>query len=457
MKAPMSVDRSRLPVPGRTPPFAFPSIERSALASGLRVWSVRHVSIPVATIMLLVRRGAADDPPGREGLAAITADMLDEGTGTLSSIDVHESLARIGAQLDSDIGPDATLLTVTVLSRFLQPAISMLADIVVRPSMREEDFARVRQQRLHRLVQLRDMPGAVADRAIMRLLYGVHPYGHTPLGNEGSLSALTVDEARAFHAGQLRPADATLVVAGDCNHAEVVALVDAAFGGWTGATTTSPPVATPLPTPPRLNFIARPGAPQSELRIGHVAVARGTPDYHALVAANMVLGGQFVSRINLNLREGKGFTYGARTAFDFRRLPGPFLLQVSVQTAATAEAIHESLGEIADIRERRPVSSDELALGVAALTRGYARNFETAEQLARAATQLALYDLPDNYFDEFVGRVERVTADEVTRVTRKYLDPNRLTTLVVGDYGAVAGDLPPLDLGAPSMLAADTF
>jgi predicted Zn-dependent peptidase len=453
----MTVDRSRLPVPGRTPPFHFPQIERSTLASGLRVWTVRHVSIPVATVMLLVRRGAADDPTGKEGLAAITADMLDEGTGALSSIEIHEALARVGAQLDSDIGPDATLMTLTVLSRFMAPAVSLLADIVVRPSMREEDFTRVRQLRLHRLLQLRDMPGAVADRAIMRLLYGAHPYGHTPLGGEASLTALTVDDVRAFHARWVRPADATLVIAGDCEHAEVVTLAERAFADWTGDGKLPYPEASALPGPPRLNVIPRPGAPQSELRIGHVAVARNTPDYHALVAANMVLGGQFVSRINLNLREEKGFTYGARTAFDFRRLPGPFLLQVSVQTGATAEAIHESIAEIAGIRDSRPVSPEELALGVAALTRGYARNFETAEQLARAATQLALYDLPDSYFDEFVSRVEQITVDDVTRVARQYLDPARLTTLVVGDYSVVGRDLPKLDLGAPSILAADTF
>ena len=453
----MTVDRSRLPVPGRTPPFSFPAIERSVLGNALRVWSVRHVSIPVATVMLLVRRGAASDPPGREGLAAITADMFDEGTGTLSSIDLHESLARIGAQLDSDIGPDATLLTLTVLSRFLGPAISILADMVVRPSMREEDFTRIRQLRLHRLMQLKDMPGAVADRAIMKLIYGSHPYGHTPLGGETSLSGLTIDDVRAFHSTQIRPADATLVVAGDCTHDEVTSIAAHVFGDWTGAATTPLPTASALPVPPRLNIIARPGAPQSELRIGHVAVARNTPDYHALVSANMVLGGQFVSRLNLNLREQKGFTYGVRTSFDFRRLPGPFMLQVGVQTAATAEAIHESIREIVDIRERRPVSSDELALGVAALTRGYARNFETAEQLARAATQLALYDLPDTYFDEFVDRVERVTVDDVTRVARQYLDPARLTTLVVGDYPAIAADLAKLDLGTPSTLAVDAF
>jgi zinc protease len=453
----MTVDRSRLPVPGKTPPFHLPAIERSSLRSGLRVWSVRHVSIPVATVMLLVRRGAADDPAGKEGLAAITADMLDEGTGPLSSIEIHEALARVGAQLDTDIGPDATLLTVTVLSRFLRPALSLLADIVVRPAMREEDFERVRQLRLHRLVQLRDMPGAVADRAFMRLLYGQHPYGHTPLGGEASLSALTVDDVRAFHAGYVRPGDATLVVAGDCDHGNVEEIAADAFGGWTGISTTPLPVAPEPPSPSRLSIVPRPGAPQSELRIGHIAAARSTPDYHALVAANMVLGGQFASRINLNLREEKGFTYGARTSFDFRRLPGPFSLQVSVQTAATAEAIHESIAEIAGIRAAHPVSPDELALGVAALTRGYARNFETAEQLARAVTQLALYDLPDTYFDEFVPRVESVSVADVTRVTQQYLDPERLITLVVGDYGAVAKDLPGLNLGMPSILAADTF
>ncbi len=453
----MTVDRSRLPEPGKTPPFHFPAIERSTLASGLRVWTVRHVSIPVATVMLLMRRGAANDPPGREGLAAITTDMLDEGTRELSAIEIHEALARVGAQLDSDIGPDATLLTLTVLSRFLSPALSLLSGIVVRPSLREDDFNRVRQLRLHRLMQLRDMPGAVADRAFMRLLYGSHPYGHTPLGSEASLSALTVDDVRAHHASHIRPGDATLVVAGDCTHAEIVRLAEELFGGWTGVPDAAPDGGAALPQATRLNIVPRPGAPQSELRIGHVAVARNTPDYHALVAANMVLGGQFVSRINLNLREHKGFTYGARTAFDFRRLPGPFSLQVSVQTGATAEAIHESLEEIAGIRGARPVTADELSVGVAALTRGYARNFETAEQLARAATQLALYDLPETYFDEYVQRVEAVTAAEVMRVAYEHLDPARLTTLVVGDYAVVSRDLPQLNLGVPTVLAADTF
>ena len=453
----MKVDRSRLPEVGQARLFRFPQIDRSSLPSGLRVWTVRHPSIPVVTIMLLVRRGAADDPPGKDGLAAITLDMLDEGSGGRSAIEMHEALARLGAQLDSDVGSDATLLTVTSLGRFAEPTLTLLADIAARPSLTEADFVRVRQLRLHRLTQLRDMPGAVADRAFVRLLYGSHPYGHTPLGSERALSLMTVDDVRAFHAAALRPSEATLIAVGDCDHESIHRSVSAAFAGWDGTASAGASVAAGTPDPARLNVVPRPGAPQSELRIGHVAVARHTPDYYALVAANMVLGGQFVSRINLNLREDKGFTYGARTAFDFRRLPGPFSLQVSVQTAATVQAVEESLGEIAAIRGPRPVTPDELLLGIAALTRGYARNFETAEQIARALAQLALFDLPDDYFAEFVPRIEQVTVDDVSRVAARHLDPARLTTLIVGDFEAFAGGLARLGLGAPIVLSADTF
>ena len=457
MKAEAHALRSRLPEPGAARAFYFPPIERSSLPNGLGVWTVAHTAIPVVTVVLLVRRGSADDPPGMDGLAALTVDMLDEGTGGCSAIEFHESLARIGAQLDSDIGPDAAVLTLTALSRFSGDAVRLLADMTARPALTDRDFERVRQLRIHRLTQLRDMPGAVADRAFVKLLYGAHPYGHTPLGSEQTLATITVDDVRAFHRAAIRPADAILIVVGDCRHDEVRRIAGEAFASWEGAAgSRSAPVAA-LPRPARVSIVPRRKAPQSELRIGHVAVARDTPDYHALVATNMVLGGQFVSRINLNLRQDKGFTYGARTSFDFRRMPGPFSLQVSVHTATTARAIAESLAEIEGIRGGRPVTVDELALGVAALTRGFARNFETGEQIARAVSQIALYDLPDDYFDRFVPAVERVTADDVTRVAARHLDPDRLTVLVVGDVDAVGSDLAQLRLGEPLVLAPETF
>jgi zinc protease len=455
------VDRSRLPEPSAARPFTFPSIVKSALPNGLRVWSVRHTAVPIVSYMLLVRSGSSSDPDGKEGLAAIVADMLDEGSKGRSAIEMHEALARLGAQFDTDIGADAALLSVTTLARYCDRGLELLADMVARPSLTEADFARVRQLRLHRLTQLRDIPGAVADRTFMRLLYGSHPYGHTPMGTEESVATLTVDDVRTFHRRTIRPETSTLIAVGDCDHEQIERLALQAFDGW-GDALDNPAAATgwPLDTPAsgtRLVVVPRAGAPQSELRIGHIAVSRSTPDYHALVAVNMVLGGQFVSRINLNLREDKGLTYGARTSFDFRKLPGPFSLQVSVQTAGTALAIEESINELAAIRGPRPATADELSLGVAALTRGYARNFETAEQIARAATQIALYDLPDDYFAQFVPRLERITPSEVTRAASEHLHPEQLLTLIVGDLDAIGKDLDQLGLGPAVILPAESL
>jgi predicted Zn-dependent peptidase len=455
--AAVPIRRDRLPDAVPALPFAFPPIEKSTLPNGMAVWTVRHTQVPVVSLLLLVRRGAASDPAGRDGLAALTADMLDEGSGGRTAIEMHEALARIGAQFDTDIGSDATLASITCLSRVVDRAIGLVADMVARPSLAEADFVRVRQLRLHRLAQLRDNPAAVADRTFVKLLYGAHPYGHTPMGSDAALASMTVDDVRAQHARTIRPSVATLVAVGDCDHAAIARLAGDAFAGWEGASDGEPSDASPLPERVPIAIVPRRGAPQSELRIGHVAVARHTPDYHALVAGNMVLGGQFVSRMNLNLRERRGFTYGARTAFDFRRLPGPFSLQVSVQTSATAEAIRESIGEIDAIRGARPITADELALGVAALTRGYARNFETADQIARSIMQLALYDLPDNYFAEFVPRIERVTPEEASRTLARHVDPRRLTTLVVGDVDVVGDDLRALGYGDPIVLPAETF
>jgi zinc protease len=470
------IDRSRLPATGSAPAFRFPVIHKSRLSNGIDVWTVEHRAIPVVSLLVLVKRGAAADPPSQEGLAAITLDMLDEGCGDRSAIQMHEALAAIGAQLESDIGPDASFIGTTVLSRFADRAVDLLGDMVVRPALRDEDFARVRQLRLHRLIQLRDLPSAMAERAFARLLYAAHPYGHTPLGSEASLAALHADDVRAFHGAELGPTVTTLVAAGDCSHAEMVERAQRAFGDWEARRVERDETApggdeaarnglwasgnssddAAWPTPARLNVLVRPGAPQSELRIGHVAVARRTPDYFALLAANTVLGGQFVSRVNLNLREDKGFTYGARTTFDFRKQAGPFVLQVSVQTAATAAAIRESLSEIAAIRGSRPVGADELAVGVAALTRGYARNFETADQVARATAQLVLYDLPDDYFTQFVPTVERITPEEVTRAAERHLRPQELTTLIVGDLEAIRPSLGQLGLGEPHVLPSST-
>lgn len=455
----MRADRTKLPEVGSDPPFSFPRIVRDRLANGLTLRTVEHRSMPVVTFVAQVRVGSGSDPKGQEGLAGLTADMLDEGSGTLTAIGVSDALARIGAEFDIDIGSDATTITLTTLARFADRGAALLADLVIRPSLLEEDFERLRQLRLDRLKQLRDAPGAVAERAFLKLLYNDHPYGHLAIGTDATLRTLTLEGLRQFHARAYQPGQATLVVGGDATHAELRSCAEKAFGAWTAsAAETGAAVVESEPAagaPVRLAIVPRERAAQSQLRIGHLAARRSTPDYPALLVMNSVLGGQFVSRVNLKLREEKGYTYGARTGFDWRRGISPFSLDASVDTKATADAILDSLTELSAIRDDRPPTEAELFLARATLTRGYPRNFETVQQVARSIAQLVLYDLPDTYFQDFVPKVNAVTADDVTRAARQYLDPSRMSTLIVGDHQAIGESLGRLNLGEPLVLSPE--
>jgi zinc protease len=458
----MGADRSRLPDVGADPAFTFPTIVRHALPNGLAVRTVEHHSVPIITFALQIEGGSGADPSDREGLAAVTADMIDEGTGAMSAIDVSDALARIGGDYDVDVGADATIFTLTTLSRFAERGASLFADLVAKPSLRDEDFVRIRQLRLDRLKQLKDSAPATAERAFLRLVYGSHPYGHLPIGADAALRQLSLDEVRAFHARRFHPSRATLVVVGAMSHTELLETArrfDAWDGHAGGSAQQSGPPASQIEPPSRpserLAIVPRDGAAQSELRIGHLAVHRTTPDYPSLVVMNAVLGGQFVSRINLKLREEKAFTYGARTGFDWHRGRSPFVLQASVHTASTAESIADSLAEIDAIRGMRPPTDAELALSKASLTRGYPRNFETTQQVARSVAQLALYDLPDRYFADFVPTINAVRGEDVTRAAERYLDPSNLATLIVGDHSAIADSLGALALGEPRVLPVE--
>ena len=452
------VDRSRLPVPVADPVFRLPAVEKLSLAGGLRVWTVEHRGLPVVTFLLILPSGSGSDPAGRPGLAALTADMLDEGSGNRSALDIQDALARMGAELNTEVGPDATTLTLTTLTRFIDPALALFADLVARPALAEADFLRVRELRLNRLAQLRDMPPAIADRVLLREIYRAHPYSHLSIGTEQGLRNASLEDLVGFHRRAYLPPRTVVIAVGDDTHDRLAGAVESAFGGWRAGHTGEEPgvaeadnesAAGPPAAPPerRLAVVHRPGAAQSELRIGCLAAARSTPDYHTLLVLNTVLGGQFVSRINMNLRQDKGYTYGARTTFDFRRGRGPFALQASVHTSSTADAIREALGELGAIRGPRPVTDRELDTARAALTRGFPRNFETAEQVARGLAQLALYDLPDDYFEQFVPVVNAVTAGQVTESASAYLNPSMMITAIVGDRDAFESRLHSLGLG----------
>lgn len=437
------VDRSRLPAPGAPRPFRFPAIERAALAGGLDVRAVTHRAAPIVSLTALVRGGSSADPADRPGLAAFTADLLDDGAGPLDGPGLADVLARIGAEADIEVWPDATVVTITTLARHVARAAALLADLLMRPRLAPDDADRVRALRLDRLRQMRAQAATLADRALTRAIFGEHPYGHPGIGDPEAVRATTVEDIRAFHARSYRARATTVVVAGDLDIADAIALVEQAFGGWTSAAgngTGRRAVEAPEPRG-RVLVVARPGASQSELRVGQVSAPRSTPDYHALLLWNAVLGGQFVSRLNLNLRQAKGYTYGVRSGFDFRRDRGPFSIHTSVQTSATADATSEILREVSDLTSTRPVTADELTRAKAAVGLGYPRGFETAQQVARAVAQMSLHDIGPDHFEQFVPRLNAVTLDDVTAAAARHVRPDRLTAVVVGDPAQVEPQL----------------
>lgn len=460
-----AVDRSRLPLAGPEPAIRFPAADRQRLPNGLSLATVARTGLPMVSLALVLPAGSAADPAALPGLASMTADMLDEGSGNRSAIEMQEALARIGAELDTEAGPDAVVLSISLLDRFVAEGLRLLADIAVRPRLGADDFERVRTLRTNRLRQLRDVPGVNAEAVFTRALYGSHPYGHLSIGSSGSLAAMGSADVSAFHDRHYDPASATLVAVGTLDSAAFARQAQDAFGSWqraadAPASVDNPPVlpdsgpANPAPVR-RLLIVDRPGAAQTELRVGHVGAARKTADFHALVLLNAVLGGHFSSRLNLNLREGKGYTYGVRSAVDFRRMAGPFSVQTSVQTDATADAVAEVMTELRDIGGNRPASEDERGLSVATLTKGYPRSFETAEQVARGLVQLAVYDLPDDTFSVFAPRIRALTTDDVTRAALQYIQPDRAVVVAVGDCARIRGALEQTGLGEAAVVTAD--
>ena len=457
----MSVDRSRLPVPGADRPFHFPRIVKRMLPNGLELRAVRHSAVPLVSIVLLVPGGSAVDPADRFGLVSMTAGLLDEGSKGRSALEISDRISLIGGDLDIEAGMDAVVMSLTTLDRFFDKALVLIHEMATEPNLANDDFNRIRNLRLERLKQMKDHASAVADRAFARVVYGAHPYGHLSLGSEPALTAMTADDTRALHAAMFTPAGSTLVITGDRPEEQLLDAGAAMFESWRAAAS---PItldrAAALAPPPhqpqaRLGVVSRPGAAQSELRIGHACAARSTPDYHTLLILNTILGGEFVSRLNLNLREARGYTYGVRTGFNLRRGIGPFVMQTSVGTDVTGPAIEEALNEIGAIAEARPATADEVAIAFASVSKGYPRGFETAAQVARSVAQLALHNLPDTYFEEFVPRLAQVTDTDVARVARQYLVAEKMTTVIVGDLDKIHGSLPGLGLGPSQALTAD--
>ena len=447
LQAQRGADRSQAPGLGPAPQLKIPPIQKRALANGLPVWIVEQHEVPLVQVNLVIHAGSGDDPANGFGLASFTAAMLDEGAGARSALQIADEMEFLGASLGTTSSFDASAIRLNVPVRQLRPALALMADVALRPTFPAAEVERLRQERLTALLQAKDDASSVAPLAFARVVFGqAHRYGTAASGTEATLKAITAAQMRAFHAARYRPSNATLIVAGDVTAAAVLPQLEAAFAAWPMAT---PVARTAVPlarqsTAGQLTIVDMPSAEQSQIRIGWVGVPRSSPDYFPLVVLNTVLGGSFTSRLNQNLREEHGYSYGASSRFDMRLSAGAFQAGAGVQTDKTAEALREFFNEFKGIAA--PVSEAELAKAKNYVALSFPSEFETITDLTAHLEEMAVYKLPDTYFSQYVANVQAVTAAAVQKAAATYIQPEKFAVVVVGDRKAIEAGVRALNL-----------
>jgi zinc protease len=436
-------------------PAKLPRAKKFTLANGLTVYLVESNYLPIVSANVVFRSGSARDPQGLAGLAGFTASMLDEGTAKRDAMQIADEIHALGATLGTSSQVDGSSATTRTLKANALPALSVLADVVTGPSFPAKEIERVRNERLTALLQQRDAPFPTAIRVMNSCLFGpTHPYGHTSLGTEGALKKITRDDLESFYKDSYGPKNAALILVGDVTEAEAKKLAQDSFGSWKGNATSAAAPPTGTMTDARIVVVDKPGSNATALLVGQLGVARSNPDYEKLDVMNTVLGGIFSSRINLNLREDKGYSYGAFSFIGQNRGVGPFMAGAQVRGDVTGPSAQELLKEVAKMRDGG-VTEDELNLAKESITRPLPANFETTASTAGTMAGLYLFDLPLDYYETLPSRVNALTTADVAAVAKTYLTPDRMVVVAVGDRRSIEPQLQKLNIGAVVIRDAD--
>jgi len=436
------------PSPGVPRAYRFPRFERRRLPNGLQLVVAPVDKLPLVTVLVLFEAGAVCDPADREGVAQLTCNLLLEGTEELDGSALAERFERLGASVDAHADWDRAAISLTALTENLSSAFNLLAEVVRSPAFRQREVERLQAERIAELLQLRAEPRGLADELFSRFLYAKGSrYALPEGGTEASVERITRDDVVEFFRSRYQSCTATVIVVGDVSVDAAERMVSRQLGGWKGELRPTPAaIDRPVRTTRAVHLVAKPDAPQSELRLGHVGLPRHHPDYFPVVVMNAILGGLFNSRVNLNLREVHAYTYGAFTAFDWRRQAGPFAAYTAVRSDATDAAAREVLLEIDRIREEK-VGDEELSLATSYLDGVFPIRYETTAAIAEALATLMVNDLPADYFDSYRENVRGVTADAVLDVARRHLHPDALQMVVVGDPATVRAPLESMAFG----------
>lgn len=445
-----------------TPPAAgaeiqakLPSPKKLALPNGLTVYVVESHRLPVVSANLVLRSGSAADPTDLPGLAGYTAAMLDEGTTKRDALALADQTHALGATLVTGSQPDGSSAGVRSLKQNAAAAIDILSDIALRPSFPDQEIERIRNDRLTTLMQQRDQPWPTGIRVMNACLFGpTHPYGHTQIGTQASIEKTKRDDLLKFYQSTYSPKNAALILVGDLTESEAKKLATDAFGSWKGTATAAAVPATGTTVNSRIVIVDKPGSVQTVVLAGQLGVKRSDPDYEKLDLMNTVLGGLFSSRINLNLREDKGYSYGAFSFVGQNRGVGNFLAGASVRGDVTGPSVTEVLKEVTKIRDGG-VTADELRMAKESTTRSLPANFETTFSTAGTLAGIYMYDLPLDYYQTLPSRLASITTDDVAAVAKKHLTPERMVVVTVGDRSKIEPQLVKLNLGSMAYRDAD--
>jgi len=444
-------DRSKPPELGPPPRVALPPIITRQLPNGLKLLIVEQHELPLADFVLVVGSGSTADPTGKPGIANLTSQMLREGTTTRKSLEIADQIAFLGINLSPNSSWESSTLSLHTPTAQLDSALALFADVALHPSFPANEFDRIKKTRLTELLQLRDQGPAIANLAFPAIVYGSsHPYGLPSIGTEASVQSLTPADLQAYYQTNFKPNNSTLIIVGDVNPAQIEQKINSLFGGWQRGDVQPLNYGEPAKAAATtIYLIDKPGAAQSSFRIGSVGVPRSTKDYFALTVMNTILGGSFTSRLNQNLRENRGYTYGAGSRFDMRRQAGPFLASAEIVTAKSDSALIEFMKELNGIRQTVPPA--ELSRAKRYLQLQLPGNFETTQEIAAALVPVALYGLPLDYYNNYVQNIENVNQADVARVAQQYINPGSLAVVIVGDRKTIEQGLKAVNVGPISV------
>jgi predicted Zn-dependent peptidase len=437
------LDRKKMPAPGKTPELRVPAWTKSTLTNGADLMVSEKHGLPLVSFSLTLLGGANQfEPDGRQGLASLTADMLSEGTKTRDGEALSNALQLLGTSISVGIsGESGTIGFVSTTDKF--PAtLDVLVDMLVNSTFPEKSLERLRGQRLVQLTQQKAQPGAIANRVFPRVVYGgSHPYGRVV--TEDSLKAITRDEVMSFHKAYYQPGRALVTVVGDITATGVKPIIEKALSPWprAGERPSFSYPAAPEPKSTTIFLVDKPGAAQSTFVLGRPGPPRSTPDYFALQVMNTMLGGMFQSRLNANIREEKGYSYGVRSQFGYGKGPGAFSAFGDIVSDKSDAALVEFMKELRGILGARPVTDEELSVAKDALIQRLPSTFESVTAINSALTTVWTQGLPDGYYQQYAKSIGAVTKDDVVRVAKKYIDVNRLAIVIVGDRGAIEAAL----------------